>query len=843
MYRYVLLSLFVSFLFSCQTKQFPVVKRVSKQLANWRVQNISNVEYDLQFNIPVERSMMIRGTEAVRFQLADTDENLQLDFKADSSAVFNLICNGKPVSVEIKNGHLVISSSFLKKGKNELSLEFDAPDLSLNRNPDFLYTLFVPDRASTAFPCFDQPNLKARFGLTLQIPSSWKAVANGPEKSMISKDTVQQVQFEQTLPLPTYLFAFAAGKFDTISRQHDGKTYTLYHRETNQGKLKNNVDDIFNLVFLSLESIESYTGMKYPFQKYDFVAVPSFQYGGMEHAGAVLYRASSLFLEGKPTRNELLYRANLIAHETAHMWFGDLVTMPWFDEVWLKEVYANFIADKVVSPLFPEFNQDLLFLLAHNYSAYSVDRTAGANPIGQPLENMKDAGTLYGSIIYHKAPVVMNKLEQRIGKVALQKGLRQYLQEYAFGNAGWDDLIGLLDTDGSLKQWSENWVYEAGRPHLKARNDQGDLVIDQIDPEKKNRNWPQTIDVVWMKDDSLHSREVKIDGKETRIDNLLPSDGVDWFYLNGDGNAYAFVEINEAAQQFLEKNLASLNDDVLRAAIWTDLYENRMEGHMTDQQFLQTAVNNLPKEKSQVIYERILAYLQDVYLYRADQKIRKDFQLPIEHLIWDQLAKNEDSRNALMNVAIRICTSNESLDRLYAIWSEQQEWKGYKPTEKQLTDLAFYLALRRPDDAKAILNTQEPRIENEDQKERFQFIRKSLDPEKKARDAFFQSLLKVENREHEPWVNDALAFLNFPGREEESNAYILPSLDVLQEIQETGDIFFPKSWLDNLLEGHQSAKAADIVRRFLADHPDYPKPLKRKILQSADFLLKNNPLK
>ena len=396
--------------------------------------------------------------------------------------------------------------------------------------------------------------------------------------------------------------------------------------------------------------------MKYPFSKYDFVAVPSFQYSGMEHAGAVLYRASSLFLEGKPTRYELLSRANLIAHETAHMWFGDLVTMPWFDEVWLKEVYANFIADKVVSPLFSEFNQDLLFLLAHNYAAYSVDRTDGTNPIGQPLDNMKDAGTLYGSIIYHRAPVVMNKLEQRIGKVALQKGLRQYLQEYAFGNAGWDDLIGLLDTDGSLKQWSDTWVYEAGRPHLKARNDQGDLVIDQIDPEDKNRNWPQTIDVVWMKDDSLQNREVKIDGKETRIPHLFPSEGVDWFYLDGDGNTYAFVEINEAAQQFFEKNIASLNDDVLRAAMWTDLYENLMEGNMSDQLFLQTVVNNLSKEKNQVIYERILAYLQDVYLYRADQEIRKDFQLEIEHLIWDELARNEDSRNALINTAIRVCT-------------------------------------------------------------------------------------------------------------------------------------------------------------------------------------------
>ena len=256
MSRYALLPLFLSFLFSCQTKQLPVEKGVSKQLADWRSKNISGVEYDLQFNIPAVKSLAIQGEEAVRFQLAITNEDLQLDFKADSNAVISLICNGQSVPVNLSNEHLVIPAKYLKKTSNKLTLKFSTPDLSLNRNPDFLYTLFVPDRASTAFPCFDQPNMKARFGLTLQIPSSWKAVANGLEKSTISKDTVQQIQFEQTLPLPTYLFAFAAGKFDTISRQHHGKTCTLYHRETNQEKLKNNVDDIFNLVFLSLDSIE-----------------------------------------------------------------------------------------------------------------------------------------------------------------------------------------------------------------------------------------------------------------------------------------------------------------------------------------------------------------------------------------------------------------------------------------------------------------------------------------------------------------------------------------------------------------------------------------------------------
>ena len=125
--------------------------------------------------------------------------------------------------------------------------------------------------------------------------------------------------------------------------------------------------------------LEDYTGIPYPFGKFDFVLIPSFQFGGMEHAGAILYNAASLMLDESATQNQLLERASIIAHETAHMWFGDLVTMRWFNDVWMKEVFANFMAAKIVNPSFPQVNHELRFLLAHYPAAYQVDRTAGTN--------------------------------------------------------------------------------------------------------------------------------------------------------------------------------------------------------------------------------------------------------------------------------------------------------------------------------------------------------------------------------------------------------------------------------------------------------------------------------
>ena len=195
----------------------------------------------------------------------------------------------------------------------------------------------------------------------------------------------------------------------------------MFHRETDAAKVARNRDAIFDLQARALAWLEDYTGIPYPFGKFDFVLIPSFQFGGMEHPGAVFYNASGLLLDESATQNQLLGRASLISHETAHMWFGDLVTMKWFNDVWMKEVFANFMAAKIVNPSFPAVNHDLRFLFQHYPSAYDVDRTEGANPIRQPLANLNEAGSLYGAIIYQKAPIVMRQLELLVGADAVPR--------------------------------------------------------------------------------------------------------------------------------------------------------------------------------------------------------------------------------------------------------------------------------------------------------------------------------------------------------------------------------------------------------------------------------------
>ena len=222
-------------------------------------------------------------------------------------------------------------------------------------------------------------------------------------------------RFAETEPLSTYLFSFVVGDFKVETAERNGRTFRMFHRETDAAKVARNKDAIFDLHARAIAFMEEYTGIPYAFGKFDFVVIPAFQFGGMEHAGKILYNASSLLLDESATQNQFLGRASVISHETAHMWFGDLVTMRWFNDVWMKEVFANFMAAKIVNPSFPEVNHDLRFLYAHYPAAYEVDRTAGTNAIRQPLDNLNEAGSLYGAIIYQKAPVIMRHLEALLG--------------------------------------------------------------------------------------------------------------------------------------------------------------------------------------------------------------------------------------------------------------------------------------------------------------------------------------------------------------------------------------------------------------------------------------------
>jgi aminopeptidase N len=821
---------------------------VSAALAEYRQQVLSQLSYDLQFQIPAQKEVPIQAVGTISFRLRENRFPLQLDFKEQRDHLRQVRVNGKIIPIVHEKEHLLISPEFLRRGTNQLEIQFRAGDLSLNRNEDYLHTLLVPDRARTVFPCFDQPDLKASFRLSLTVPKDWQALANAPlQDSLVSAET-KTYRFLPSDVISTYLFSFAAGKFTPVAREAAGRTMHFYHRETDPRKIQESMDPIFRLHQEALAFMADYTQIPYPFQKFDFVAIPDFQYNGMEHVGAIQYRASSLFLDEGATQDQKNNRSNLIAHETAHMWFGDLVTMRWFNDVWMKEVFANFIADKITQTAGTESTYDLKFLIDHLPAAYSVDRTAGANPIRQPLDNLQDAGTLYGPIIYHKAPIVMRQLERLMGEEGLRQGLREYLRQYAYGNASWPDLIRILDayTPTDLEAWSQVWVSEPGRPvfaqQLEAEQGRiSRLVISQKGEDGSERVWPQLFEIALVYPDRVEEFTVNMDQAQVRVEEAEGKPVPSYILYNSSGQGYGLFPVEE---QILSR-LHALPSPLMRAAGYINLYENMLSGGtVTPARLLAMLRTEIHREKEELNLKLITGQLGHIFWKFTLPGQREQLAAGLEKELWQAMRGQQAANNkkllfkAYQNVAL----SPEAQDRLYRIWQKLETPAGVKLSEDDYTALALALAVRDYPEANGVLAQQLARIQNPDRQNRLQYLKPALSGDVRQRDAFFASLASQKHREKEAWVVTALEYLHHPLRAETSVKYLPASLELLEEIQLTGDIFFPQNWLQATLDRYQSGEAAHTVRTFLQEHPHYNPKLRAKIQQAADGLFRAEQL-
>jgi len=229
---------------------------VSKLLATYRFETVSDLKYNLAFKIDEGKDSPIEGTAVIEFSLGAGREPLVIDFKVPGDHLMTVSVNGRSSDAVLTNGHIIVDRDLLSRRYNRVEISFRAGDLSLNRNDDYLYTLFVPDRASTAFPCFDQPDIKGRFTLALDLPASYRAMSNNPVASTDTTGERVTLCFTETPPISTYLFAFAAGKFELVEKEVEGVKMEMLHRETRPGYIENNADEIFRLHYSALKWLE-----------------------------------------------------------------------------------------------------------------------------------------------------------------------------------------------------------------------------------------------------------------------------------------------------------------------------------------------------------------------------------------------------------------------------------------------------------------------------------------------------------------------------------------------------------------------------------------------------------
>ncbi len=825
---------------------------VSRELAQHRAGQLRDVSYDLQLDLTARDSA--RGEVTIRFERRRPGDVI-LDFRGPWLGAVR--ANGRPVQAAEWNGaHLRLPAASLRNGPNEIRVRFTAAiapsGASIIRftdatdGSDYLYTLLVPADANQLFPCFDQPDLKARFTLSLTTPPDWTALSNAPLVRADSNAGTRTHRFASTKPISTYLMAFAAGPWAAITPQHDERfgEITLYVRASRAAEVES--DSIVALNVRALHWLEEYFDRPYPFGKLDMLLAPAFPFGGMEHPGAIFYNEDRMIFRERPTLNQLISRKALIYHEVAHQWFGDLVTMEWFDDLWLKEGFATYMAAKMQEAFEPGTDAWKTFHLRNKPPAYAVDATAGTTPVWQELDNLDQAKSAYGPIVYNKAPSVLKQLEYLVGEDAFRRGVQDFLRRHAFANANWRDLLAAIGgaAERSLDEWGTRYILQPGMPVLEQRVELRNGTIERLVLQQRparelaaNAIWPmRTRVVLWYQNAPPVELAVELEGGATEVAEAVGAAAPAFVYANAGDHAYALVLPDSHSVAWLEYGVGTVPDDFLRAMLWGSMWDLVREARLAPARYIEMALRGLPAETDEQIASMILARLVRATRAYLSHEQRQQVIATVETML--RAGAEDEARpyglrkphlDALIALAERAPTLAALDSLLDATHAAGEPLRG--PTRWSIVTM---LLARDAPSARQRLAEEVSRDTTPDGRRRA-FVANAAAPVSAVKQEYFQRYLTDEAL-NEDWATASLEAFHAPGHQALTLEFLLPALDTLPWIQRNRRIFFLGSWLSAFIGTRDDPEALAMVHQFLRETGGHAEDLRLKVLQATDEL-------
>ena len=819
-------------------------------LARYRAERLSNVRYDLVLS--VSDADTARGRVTIRF-LRQRAGDLILDFRGPTLGRVRVNGRSEP-DLHYNGAHLRIPQRALVAGENRIDVEFAsmvaAAGASIIRvrdavdNRTYLYTLLVPSDANQLFPCFDQPDLKARVTLTLTTPREWRAVANGARVKSDSTSRGLVHSFRETEPLSTYLIAFAAGPWAEVRAKGTRKPITLYVRQSRVRDV--DADSIIVANDRAATWLEKYFDSRFPFHKLDVVLAPAFPFGGMEHPGAIFYSEERFVFRERPTLPQLLGRTATIYHEVAHQWFGDLVTMTWFDDLWLKEGFATYMASRMQDALAPASQSWKSFYLRNKPAAYAVDLSEGTTPVWQGLGNLDQAKSNYGAIVYNKAPSVLKQLNYLVGDSAFRIGLQRFLRRHAYGNATWRDLLSAIGTASgrSLTAWGESYILRPGMPVLEQRPvvRDGRMVSFSLIQRPARalsgiRPWPIKTEVLAVFDQGEAQRiPLTIVAETTVVAELAGRPAPRFVFANAQDYAYGLVLLDPGSVSTLEREIGTIQDSFLRTMLWGAMWDLVREAILAPDRFLRAALRELPRETDEQLVSGLLSrILRGTTAYLGDVQ-RAAFLPDIERVLLagaNDAAKSYGLRKAHLDTYIRVAGTvpgvailDGMLDSTLLAGDTLRAPARWAMVTR-LISIGSPLAERRLEAEVLRDPTPEGR--------RRAFVARAGRPDAATKSEYFRRYFADPDL-NEDWVTASLEAFNTVDSQQLSGPFLTAALDSLPWIQKNRRIFFLGSWIGGFLEGHTTDEALRQVRDVLASRPALAPDLRSKVLQAADEL-------
>ena len=827
----------------------PALDQLSQAEAIARKARVSDISYVMDIDL-VTLDDAYQGSVTASFNLTDSETSLEIDFTGGS--VTAVVVNGETVEPDYNGFFVTLPSSALVAGRNAVTIDYSHPydqdGTGLHRfvdpedNRTYLYTYLWPYYSNRLFPNFDQPNLKATYELTVHAAADWQVVSSTTEESIVEDGDARIWHFPQSEKFSSYIFSLHAGPYQIWEDMAGDVPIRLMSRQSLAEYVA--VEEWMTYTKSGLAHYRDYFDIPYPFAKYDQVIVPDFLIGAMENVAAVTF-SESYVDRGASNRFNSQRRAGTILHEMAHMWFGDLVTMNWWNGLWLNESFATLMSSIAVSEAteFDDLWHD--FYLSENLTAISADNAVSTHPIEVPVASTNDFFNVFDAITYDKGASVLNQLSHYIGREDFRLGVSNYLKEHSWENTELEDFMNSLSQQSGidLNPWAQDWMYQAGVNTIEARfscdaNGISSFAILQTVPDEHPTLRDQRVQLGLFTSDDAGAIElnaaipIEILGAETQVPAAIGLPCPDLALPNYEGWGYTEVSLDEISMDTVinDSALERIEDPLMRSMIWTALFAAPGNGQMENSTLLATLIDSLPLESNDRIIRQTLAEL--VGNLNLLERLGGEFQNELdeygplaEQQLWRLITAGANGSSNSQSIStlnlrlsryIGLARSDEALARLANLLNGSIEIPGLNLGQNQRWNIVQRFTARDYDGAREMLAAERLR-DPSDAGRRAAIAAESALPDLDIKRQWVARILDTENPLPLSNLRAAMGSI-FPTGQEEFQLALLPQLTSnLPELSASRDNYFQQTYGRDLFSGICEQEGLELLSAAISD--------------------------